>query len=150
KAHDTFQAQIPESAQCDMVIAIFRARLGTELPDDFTRMPDGGRYPSGTAYEVLSAIAAHNTQGFPDVYVFRFPEPPSVKLEDPQRAAIETQWSRLKGFFDTWFTTPSGQFKAALQTFASTDDFEAQVERLLRGWLEEKVLHGRSVAWPAD
>ena len=29
KAHTTFQAQIPEAAQCDIVVAIFRARLGT-------------------------------------------------------------------------------------------------------------------------
>ena len=36
-----------------------------------------------------SAIAASRSQGFPDVYVFRYPEPPSVKLEDPERAAIE-------------------------------------------------------------
>ena len=56
RAHDTFQAQIPESAQCDIVVAIFRGRLGTELPPDFPRMPDGTPYPSGTAYEVLSAI----------------------------------------------------------------------------------------------
>jgi eukaryotic-like serine/threonine-protein kinase len=31
KAHDTFQAQIPGAAQCDIVVAIFRGRLGTEL-----------------------------------------------------------------------------------------------------------------------
>jgi hypothetical protein len=32
----------------------------------------------------------------------------------------------------------------------STDDFEAQAEVLLRNWLEEKVLHGRSLTWPAE
>jgi hypothetical protein len=53
-AHDTFQSQIPESAQCDIVVAIFRGRLGTELPPGFPPMPDGTPYPSGTAYEVLS------------------------------------------------------------------------------------------------
>jgi hypothetical protein len=31
KAHQTFQAQIPEAAQCDIVIAIFRSRLGSVL-----------------------------------------------------------------------------------------------------------------------
>src|SRR4029078_6223546 len=52
-------------------------------------------------------------------------------------------------FFDAWFKTPSGEFKAAFQSFASTDDFEAQAEVLLRKWLEEKVLHGRSPHRPA-
>ena len=34
-AHATFQAQIPESASCDIVLAIFRNRLGTALPPTF-------------------------------------------------------------------------------------------------------------------
>jgi hypothetical protein len=34
-------------------------------------MPDGKPYPSGTAYEVLSAIAASKGRGFPADY-FRF------------------------------------------------------------------------------
>ena len=55
-----------------------------------------------------------------------------------------------KAFFDAWFKTPEGEFKAAFQSFASTDDFEAQAEVLLRKWLEEKVLHGRSLTWPAE
>ena len=112
-------------------------------------MPDGKPYPSGTAYEVLSAIDAAK-RGLPDVYVFRFPHPPSIRLDDPARDEMETQWEHLKAFFEGWFKTPEGDFKAAFQTFTSTDDFEAQAEVLLRKWLEEKVLHGRSLAWPVD
>src|ERR1700686_3427332 len=41
QAHSTFQSQIPPSTECDMVVAIFRGRLGTELPPDFERQPDG-------------------------------------------------------------------------------------------------------------
>jgi hypothetical protein len=150
KAHATFQAQIPEAAQCDIVVAIFRARLGTELPPDFPHMPDGKPYPSGTAYEVLSAIAAAKDHGLPDVYVFRYPQPPTVQLDNPNRADIEAQWTRVKAFFEAWFQSAEGQFKAAFQTFNSTDDFEAQAEGLLRKWLDDKVLHGRSVVWPVD
>ena len=150
KAHTTFQAQIPEAAQCDIVVAIFRARLGTELPPDFPRMANGEPYPSGTAYEVLSAIDAAKHGGFPNVYVFRYPQPPSVQLDDPGRAEIEGQWQRLKEFFESWFRTQAGQFKAAFQTFASTDDFEVQAESLLRKWLDENVLHGRSSVWPVE
>ena len=150
KAHTTFQAQIPEAAQCDIVVAIFRARLGTELPPDFPRMANGEPYPSGTAYEVLSAIDAAKHGGFPDVYVFRYPQPPSVQLDDPGAAEIAAQWTRLKEFFESWFRTQAGQFKAAFQTFASTDDFEVQAEALLRKWLDENVLHGRSSVWPVE
>jgi hypothetical protein len=150
KAHATFQAQIPEASQCDIVVAIFRGRLGTALPPDFPAMSSGQPYPSGTAYEVLSAIETAKARGLPDVYVFRHSQPPIVQLDDPKRTEIEAQWEELKRFFETWFRTPEGQFKAAFQTFTSTDEFETQVERLLRKWLEDKVLHGHSVTWPVD
>jgi len=151
KAHATFQDQIPEAADCDIVIAILRHRLGTELPDDFPPMPNGSRYPSGTAYEVLTAIEAQRKRELPDVYVFRYPEPPTVRLDDDQTNALVTgQWEKLKVFFNTWFRTPEGHFKAAFQEFHSTDEFEAQVESLLRKWLEDRILKGRSVIWPIE
>jgi WD40 repeat protein len=135
-AHETFQKQIPEAADCDIVVAIFRARLGTALPDDFPRLPNGQRYPSGTAYEVLSAILARkNGKPLPDIYVFRYPNPPSVTLDSADRAEIEAQWEQLKGFFDAWFKTHDGQFVAAFQNYATTDDFAAKVEDCLRQWL---------------
>lgn len=148
RADATFQTQIPAASDCDIVVAIFRARLGTELPPDFERLPDGSPYPSGTAYEVLSAIAARQQGDLPDVYVFRYPEPPTVRLDDPEAARVEEQWQRLKAFFDTWFVAAEGPFKAAFHTYGSTDDLEDQLDRLLRGWLEDRVLHGRAVLWP--
>src|SRR5580692_4285778 len=82
-AHDTFQAQIPLSTDCNIVVAIFRSRLGTELPPDFPRMADGEPYPSGTAYEVLTAIARRQQgSALPDVFVFRCAEVPTVRVDD--------------------------------------------------------------------
>src|SRR5882724_12169974 len=58
QAFSTFQAQIPPSTDCDLVIGILKWRLGTELPPEFgQKLPGGQSYPSGTAYEILSAIA---------------------------------------------------------------------------------------------
>ena len=34
-------------------------------------MPDGRPYPSGTAYELLTALDGSKQSGVPDVYVFR-------------------------------------------------------------------------------
>ena len=151
KAHTTFQQQIPEAASCELVIAILRHRLGTELPDDFPTMPNGEPYPSGTAYEILSAIEASKQKSVPDVYVFRYSEPPTVKLDDEAtNRLVSEQWNRLKTFFMTWFQTQDGKFKLAFHNFQSTDQFEGEIEKLLRAWLEEKVLKGRSVLWPID
>jgi eukaryotic-like serine/threonine-protein kinase len=147
KAHATFQAQIPEAADCDIVIAIFRARLGSALPEDFAAMPDGEPYPSGTAYEVLTAIAARRDRNFPDVYVFRHTAPPSVSLDDPARPEIEEQWRRLKAFFEAWFRTPKGEFKAAFQPFTTTDDFERQAANALRKWIAEHIPDGSAASW---
>jgi hypothetical protein len=40
RADRTFQAQIPEAAECDIVVALFRGRIGTELPAEFAKLPD--------------------------------------------------------------------------------------------------------------
>jgi WD40 repeat protein len=149
RAHTSFQQQIPDPASCEIVIAVLRHRLGTALPEEFARMPNGEPYPSGTAYEILTAIDASRKRGLPDVYVFRYSEPPTVRLDDPATSVlVSEQWERLKGFFKTWFQTPDGRFTAAFHQFRTTDEFEAQVESLLRKWLEERWLEGRAITWP--
>jgi Novel STAND NTPase 1 len=66
KADRSFQPQIAESVACDIVVSIFWTRIGTELPADFARMPDGRPYPSGTAYELLTALDASKRRDVPD------------------------------------------------------------------------------------
>ena len=58
KADRSFQPQIREAVACDVVVSIFWRRIGSELPADFPRMPSGQPYPSGTAYELLTALEA--------------------------------------------------------------------------------------------
>ena len=153
QAHSTFQTQIPRSTECDLVIGILKWRLGTELPPDFDEtLPDGRPYPSGTAYEILTAVETRRKGAqLPDIYVFRFgASSPSVAVEDPNRAGVERDWQVLKGFFQEWFQTEQGQFKAAFNPYASEDDFEAQLEELLRKWIADKVAGGRVVRWPIE
>ena len=145
-AHETFQKQIPEAADCDLVIAIFRAQLGSPLPPYFKRQLDGEPYPSGTAYEVLSAIGERRDGApLPDIYVFRYPRDPQVSLDDPKRPEIEAQWNALKGFFERWFRTPGGQFVAGFQPYDSADDFAERVEECLRQWLAKRGIVPREI-----
>src|ERR1700733_5452079 len=116
QAYSTFQAQIPRSTDCDLVIGILKWRLGTELPPDFNeKLPNNQPFPSGTAYEILTAIEKRQKGGkLPDIYVFRFAgSSPSVAVEDPNRATVEHDWQILKGFFQEWFRTERGDCKAA-------------------------------------
>ena len=153
QAFSTFQAQIPRSIDCDLVVGILKWRLGTELPPDFAeKLPDGQSFPSGTAYEILTAIEKRQKgHELPDIYVFRFAgSSPAVAIEDPNRAKVEHDWQVLKGFFQDWFLTAQGHFKAAFNPYHSEDDFEAQLEKLLRNWVAEKVTGSRAVQWPIE
>ena len=160
-ADKSFQPQIPESTECDIVIGIFWARLGSELPPTFPRMPDGEPYPSGTAYELLSAIWKRQkldsagpdakAEKLPDIYVFQKQAPPFPPPRDEKDLGLlDLQWKLLKGFIERWFRTRDGHFLAAFHAFSTTDDFEAQIEKLLREWIAKHVMAGRSVTWPIE
>jgi hypothetical protein len=147
-ADKSFQPQITESVACDIVVSIFWTRIGTEQPPDFPRMPDGRPYPSGTAYELLTALEASKSKGVPDVYVFRKTADAILPTADAERRRqAQTQLDALEAFWSEWFKAEKGQFKAA---FPSTDAFEQQLEQLLRQWLETHGLLGPRLAWPKE
>ncbi|WP_429925446.1 AAA family ATPase (plasmid) [Agrobacterium vitis] len=149
-ADSSFQPQIPQSIDCDVVIGLFWSRLGSELPPGFPLDEDGKPFPSGTAYEILTAIRKRQAGGeLPDVYIFRKTAPVPLSSADQQarnRALI--QMDLLEGFWRYWFRTETGHFKAAFQSFETPDGFEEQMEDLLRQWVSEHVPVARSVRWP--
>ena len=151
KADRSFQPQIMESVACDIVVSIFWTRIGTELPSDFARMPNGQPFPSGTAYELLTALDVSRSKGLPDVYVFRkTADAPIATADAERRRQAHTQLDALEAFWSEWFKSEQGQFKAAFQSFDSTDAFEQQLEQLLRQWLETRGLLGPRLLWPKE
>jgi tetratricopeptide (TPR) repeat protein len=151
KADRSFQPQIQQPDACDVLVSIFWTRVGTELPADFALMPDGKPYPSGTAYELLTALEASKTHGIPDVYVFRKTADAALPTADAERRRqAQTQLDALETFWSEWFKSDQGHFKAAFQTFGNTDEFEWQIEELLRQWLESHHLLGPRLRWPKE
>ena len=151
KADRTFQPQIPEAAVCDIVLSIFWTTIGTELPAEFARMPDGRPYLSGTVYELLTALEASKKRGVPDVYVFRKTANAALPTADVERRRqVQAHLDALEAFWSEWFKSEKGQFKAAFQSFANTDAFEQQLEGLLRQWLQSHGLLGPRLAWPKE
>jgi energy-coupling factor transporter ATP-binding protein EcfA2 len=151
KADRGFQPQIPEAVACDVLVSIFWTRIGTELPTDFALMRNGKPYPSGTAYELLTALESSKAKGLPDVYVFRKIADAVLSTADAERRRqAQSQLDALEAFWAEWFKTERGHFKAAFQTFADTDEFERQAELLLRQWLESHALLGPRLKWPRE
>jgi eukaryotic-like serine/threonine-protein kinase len=150
-ADSTFQTQIADSGKCDIVVSIFWQRLGTPLPDGFERMPNGQPYPSGTVFEVMKAIEARakSDKGLPDVLVYRKLADAVTSVVDRARYQLaHEQRLAFLTFWDQWFFTSEGQFKAAYNTFETTDEFEEKLEQHLRSWLRDHGYVARAIAWP--
>jgi hypothetical protein len=116
-ADKSFQPQIPEAVASDIVVSIFWTRIGTEPPADFPRMANGKPYPSGTAYELLTALEASKAKGVPDVYVFRKIADGTLPIDAERRRQAQTQLDALEAFWSEWFRSQTGEFKAAFQNF---------------------------------
>lgn len=151
-ADRSFQPQIDRSIECDIVVGILWARLGTPLPSELGADTSGRTWPSGTAYEIMTAIAQrHEGAALPDVYIFRKTADITLPNDRPsEEREILKQRDKLNAFWQEHFHTVDGEFKAAFQTFKSPDEFEEKLERLLRQWIEDNNLANRTLAWPTS
>ena len=146
-AHAELPDQAPAAADCDVVIAIVWSRLGAELPGNFPRMPDYA-LSGATAYDVLTAMAARQDKDHPDIFVLRKSEPPRVAVDDEaELERLQTQWKRLRSFFEQQFPDQSERPGVSVHSFENADQFEAQIDALLREWLETHIPTGRPLAW---
>lgn len=121
---------LPQPSECDLVVVIFWARMGTPLPQDYTQ-PDGSRYLSGTQWEYFDALNESLKDGTPLVAVYRRTEEPIISLKDPQRADKIEQWERVETFFAA-FTNPDGSIKQGFNTYSTPDDFRVKFETHLK------------------
>ncbi|MCC7346451.1 MAG: ATP-binding protein, partial [Variibacter sp.] len=149
-ADSTFQRQIPDPGACDILVSIFWQRLGSELPPDFEPMEDGRPYPSGTVYELSQGMkaAAHNARGLPQILVYRKTADAAVPMTDRERyRQAHVQREAFLAFWEEWFVSEQGHFKAAYNTFGTTDDFESKFEAHLRTWLKTHGYATRASSW---
>ena len=148
-AHDTFQSQITETEACDLVVCVFWRRLGSELPADFPkRMKNGKPYPSGTVYELITALEARCAKTTSDVWVYKKDQAVADAIQDAAEMARRAkQWEALEDFWKDFFVNAQGQFTAAYKRFETVDQFEAMFEKNLRDWLSDKGLLQVRSSW---
>lgn len=134
----TFQTQITPPSKTDIVVCILWARIGMRLPEDYQR-PDGTR-PTGSEWEFEDAYSAFQSQGTPDLYVYRKTAKPTITVEsEEQLAAWQEQKRALDVFLQRWFKDHEGSFKAGFNTFESDEQFEKMFAAHLEKVIERAV-----------
>jgi hypothetical protein len=86
---------LPKPSECDVVVGIFWARMGSPLPIEKWQKADGSAYLSGTEYELEDAFNA--TPG-PDVLLYRRNEEPKWRARDPDRKGKEEQFELIEKY----------------------------------------------------
>ncbi|MBL8527364.1 MAG: SUMF1/EgtB/PvdO family nonheme iron enzyme [Burkholderiales bacterium] len=131
-------AGLPKPSECDIVVVIFWSRMGTPLPDDYERKPDGTPYLSGTEWECLDAIRAAEAGGRPVVLVYRRTEKCLLDQDDPEYEEKRTQYQRVKSFFAA-FRNPDGSIRRGCNDYAAPDDFRRQLDQHLRDIVAKRL-----------
>lgn len=139
-AHDNYQAQIPDTTGFDIVVGIFWSHVGSPVPADYPKLPDGRAYPSHTAFELLTAIQAREAgKDLPDVLVYRKQKELSVPVNDAAaRQQRDEQLNQLTDFVSEWFENKDEGVIRVSQPFEDTEDFAQKLEHDLRAWLRER------------
>jgi hypothetical protein len=138
--YGTFQAQIPDCAEFDIVICILWSRLGTPLV-----APDGKRYRSGTEYEVITSRAAWLATGRPNLMIYLNTAPAQIRqFPDTEFERSIQQLRLLKEFIAEYCRDPeTGENRGAYTTYAELGQFEQLIERHLDRLFDEKLPKGR-------
>ena len=129
----------PRPAECDVVLVILWARMGTPLPAEYTK-PDGTRFESGTEWEYLNAIteAERRGDGTPLVLVYRRTEPVLLDRKAADFAERVDQGERVDRFLDG-FRDPDGSLRRSYHEYVAPSDFENVLERHLRELLWRRL-----------
>jgi tetratricopeptide (TPR) repeat protein len=129
---------LPKPSDCDIVVVILWARIGTPLAPEFTK-PDGTRYLSGTEWEYEDALQADRK---PAILVYRRMDEVRIEPNDPQFLQKYEQVSSVHKFFQN-FHNPDGSIRRSYSTYTKPDEFsgmlEQNLEAVIRDLLEDKT-----------
>lgn len=123
-------------SECNVVIVILWSRLGTPLPDTYTR-PDGRRYLSGTEWEYEDALTAKPP---PLILVYR--RKTKIDLGDPNEPAFDEkvqQARRVKEFFDR-FRNADGSLKGGFAEYDTPQEFRDRLRNDLLTFINRQLI----------
>ena len=120
-------------ADCDITIVILWSRIGTPLPADKYRKPDGEPYGSGTEWEYEDARAAGR-----DVLIYRRTATISVDIKASDLEERREQMRRLEEFFAR-FRNADGSFNAASSSYVAPVDLKERLGNDLKALVARRL-----------
>ncbi len=142
-ATETPQAAIdrglPRPSECDIVVVILWARMGTPLPFPEYRDADGSPYPSGTAWEFEDAACGAEATGRPTVLVYRRDSKALLDLDAPDAEERLRQKRLVNEFFDRMRDPSTGAALRGHKSYESPDGFRADFEHDLRSLVHQTI-----------
>lgn len=152
-AHMTPQRAIdqglPKPSDCDIVVAIFKHRMGTPLPYPEYKKANGELFLSGTEWEYEDAIQVALICDYPKVLVYRCTQEPVIGLRDPNREEIITQWERLEAFFAKFSDLSTKAILRGFNTYDTAEDFARKFEDHVRILIKQIIESGSADHVPA-
>lgn len=126
-------------SECDLVVVLFWARMGSPL------VMDEREYLSGTHYEYSEALQGYKQNSRPTVWLYRCAEEPFVSQKDPKRDEKNQQFDRVEQFFKQ-FQDTEGRYTGGVNSYDAHADFKA----LFKGQLTTYLRHLRDKPSPSS
>jgi tetratricopeptide (TPR) repeat protein len=123
---EAIDRELPKPSQCDIVVVILWARIGTPLWN--ARKPDGTPYLSGTEWEYEDAMRSETK---PPILVYRRTTPTTFEPGDPESEQRLAQWKSVEEFFQR-FHNLDGSARGGYRIYENPTDFGALLDHDLR------------------
>lgn len=115
---------LPKPSECDIVVVIFWARMGTPLPYPSYQKPNGDPYLSGTEWEYEDAMNAVLQRGYPKLLVYRRTDKVMIDLNQPDFLAQYEQHQHVKRFFEKFHDPLTGAILQGYNQYEKPNDFQ--------------------------
>jgi hypothetical protein len=136
----TVDRRMRSPAECDVVIVILWSRLGSTLPGEVYRKPDGSLYESGTEWEFDQAVNARPAGGRPAPLVLVYHRTSDVQISaiDKDYEEKTEQLGKLRQFLRR-FEKQDGVYRRGLNTYESPQQFRDRLITDLKAYVQERL-----------
>jgi|GEM_PF-1884113 hypothetical protein len=121
---DAINSGLPKPSECDIVVVIFGAVMGTPFVDE-----SGQEFLSGTHWELLDALKGSDT----DTVIYRCSNPGQFV------GAANNQIDRVDEFFRSALFYLDGMIRRGVNTYDDVDDFKTKFETHLEALIVRRL-----------